>query len=509
MPRIGSNVLANVAGLGFTAVGQLIFLPVYLRLLGPEAFGLIGFFAAMTGLLQILDMGLSVTVNRELARHASRPAGLDEARDLIRTIEVGYWPVGIFFGLVIILAANWIGEWWFEAATLDRKVITDAVRLMGIMFVMQWPATLYHGGLMGLEKQRQYNAIKVVAVGGMHIGGVAALLVIDRSIQALFVVHAVAYLLQTVCLRWMLWRALGTGKVRARVRIETLSRVRDFALGTTVLAVSGALLLQADRIVLSRMLPLTAFGYYALASVGASGLFIISNAFYYAALPRLAVLADSGKVDSAGRFYVATVRALAVLLFPAACTIAWFAPDIMRAWTGSITAADTAAPVLRFLAIGVALHGLVDLVTSLQLAYGWPSIGVRLNLLSLAILLPGLVYTADRFGAAGAAAFWACLKAGQLLAGAMYTHQRVLRGYGLAWAAAIVLPAVAAVAATVSVRQLIGVRESRAGDIGAILTALGIAVAAAALTRPLARAVGNRLVERFGPRVTSAQGVRP
>ncbi len=41
-----NNVLANLAGRSCTAVLSLLFVPVYLRLLGVEAYGLVGLFAA-------------------------------------------------------------------------------------------------------------------------------------------------------------------------------------------------------------------------------------------------------------------------------------------------------------------------------------------------------------------------------------------------------------------------------------------------------------------------------
>src|SRR4051812_34654993 len=84
-----ANVVANLAGNTWVALLQLVCLPVYLHLLGVEAYGLIGFFAAVQTLARVLDFGLGHTVNREMARYSvQKPDVAAEARDFLRTFAV-------------------------------------------------------------------------------------------------------------------------------------------------------------------------------------------------------------------------------------------------------------------------------------------------------------------------------------------------------------------------------------------------------------------------------------
>jgi O-antigen/teichoic acid export membrane protein len=62
------NVAANYLGQGWTALMGLAFIPVYIRYLGIEAWGLVGFMAIMQAWLALLDMGLAPTLGREMAR---------------------------------------------------------------------------------------------------------------------------------------------------------------------------------------------------------------------------------------------------------------------------------------------------------------------------------------------------------------------------------------------------------------------------------------------------------
>ena len=68
---IKKNTIANYAGQGWNALMAVIFIPLYIEYLGMEAYGLIGFFILIQALMFIFDMGISATINREMARYTS------------------------------------------------------------------------------------------------------------------------------------------------------------------------------------------------------------------------------------------------------------------------------------------------------------------------------------------------------------------------------------------------------------------------------------------------------
>lgn len=62
--------LALIAGFASQAYISLIivtFMPIYLRNMGAEAFGLVGFFLMLQTWLQLLDLGMSSTFSREMS----------------------------------------------------------------------------------------------------------------------------------------------------------------------------------------------------------------------------------------------------------------------------------------------------------------------------------------------------------------------------------------------------------------------------------------------------------
>jgi len=77
---------------------SILFIPFYLRFMGIEAYGLVGFYLALSNVLGILDLGLGSTMNRELARVSAKEGSATAQRDIVRTLEVIYWGIAIIAG---------------------------------------------------------------------------------------------------------------------------------------------------------------------------------------------------------------------------------------------------------------------------------------------------------------------------------------------------------------------------------------------------------------------------
>ena len=81
------NLAANLMGSAWAMLVQLVCIPLYVKFMGVEAYGLVGFYLMLQAMLQILDLGLSPTMNREMARYSVEPEKANDARDLVRTLE--------------------------------------------------------------------------------------------------------------------------------------------------------------------------------------------------------------------------------------------------------------------------------------------------------------------------------------------------------------------------------------------------------------------------------------
>src|SRR5947209_9898180 len=184
MASVKSNILANFVGRGVAALVGILFVPVYVRYLGIESYGLVGVFALLSSLSGFFDLGVTPTINRELARLSTRDDAAQEARDLVRTLETIYWSIGIFIGAAVIAVAPLIARRWVHAKTLPTGTVQFAIALMGIVIALQWPFSFYEGGLIGLQRFAMYNGIQALLQVIRAVGAVAVLRFLSPTISA-------------------------------------------------------------------------------------------------------------------------------------------------------------------------------------------------------------------------------------------------------------------------------------------------------------------------------------
>lgn len=434
MSRVKKNFVANLAGSGWTALTGLICTPLYIRFLGMEAYGLIGFYFMMQGIIQILDMGLSPTMNREMARYSVLPEKAGEARDFVRTLEVGYWSIGLLIGLVLFLCAPLIATSWIKPGALPPEAVVRAVRIMGLLSALQWPMSFYHGGLLGLQRQVLFNAIAIAIATLASFGAVLVLWRFSPTVTAFFGWQVAVVALQVSLTTAALWRCLPASGRRPRFDPALVRNIWKFAAGMSGITVTALILMQLDKVVLSKLLDLKVFGYYVLAGVVGNGLSaVIIVPMFNTIFPRFCTLVATNDDQGLLEMYHGATQVMAVLLFPIAAVLGFFSHDVMLLWTRDAGIAAATAPIVSLLVAGTALNGMSYLPYTLQIASGWTRVSLGINSASILLLVPAILFMATRYGAIGAAVVWVALNGIYLLFGVPLTHSRLLKGEALAW----------------------------------------------------------------------------
>ncbi|WP_174278199.1 lipopolysaccharide biosynthesis protein [Sphingomonas bacterium] len=430
---MGRTVLAILSGRIWMAGMNFLFVPFYIRFLGIEAYGLIGFFATVMATFALLDLGLSLTINRELARRAGDLGARGASRDLLRTLEAVYWSVAVVVGGVIALAAPLIVRHWLNVKGMPVETAIAAVRVMGLTALLRWPVPLYVGALLGLQRQVLLSAI-TAAGATLGSGGAALILLLGaRQVAVFFLWQAVAAGAMVVVLRAMVWRSLAMPGHVATPRWSSMGSTVGFSAGVTSITLLSILVGQLDKVVLARALPLGVFGFYTLASAIAVTVSTAGSAMEGAAFPAIARLVAEDATAAIARLYHAATQGLVLIVVPAAVTVILFAPELLAFYLRDPAVAAGTAPLLRVLMTGHAVLALMFLPLSLQLAHGWTSLSIYKNTLSLVIFAPVLLVLVHRLGAMGGAVTWLLLTLSYLVIEIPVMHRRLLPGEQWRW----------------------------------------------------------------------------
>lgn len=497
MGRLERNTLANLFGAAWSAAIGVLCVPIYVRLMGAEAFGLVGLFVTLQSVFVVLDLGVAATLSRELARLDARGGDAHTQRDLAYTLQAVYWVMALLVGATVFALAPAVARHWVKPQTLSAEAVTSCVRLMGAAMVLQFPFAFYQGGLLGLQRQALFNALAAAAATLRAAGTLLALHFVAPAPETFFAVQVAAGAAGTGAAALLLWRCLpASGGVAVGFRPELIRRVWRFGAAYAANAVANMGLFQGDKIILSTLLPLEMFGYYALAQGVASGMYAVIVSVDGAVFPQLSGLVARGGERELSEVYHRGSQLMAVLLAPVAVVAALFPRELLFAWTGDAAAVENASLVLSLLVAGMLLHGVVQAPYFLQVAHGRWRLILTTNLLLLVAVVPLNILMARAYGGPGAALVWVFLNVCYLLTLPL-AHRRFLKGEQGRWLFEdVFLPLAGALCVGAAARWLMQSRLSRVEALVFLCAAGALAAAAAVSLASRVRAPVYALLRR-------------
>lgn len=428
------NLVVGIVGTVWTALVGFIAVPIYVHYLGVSSYGLIGFFAATQALLQLLDLGLAPTINREIALHAASGT-MAEGRRLLRTLAVVYCSTAILIGMFVCAGAPLIVHYWLQAGVIDQATLVRSVMLMGLVIACRWPVALYQGALMGMQRLVVSSSVTAASATVSSLGAIAVLALVSPTIEAFFLWQATAAFLQVVAMRRAAWKVVGWDQSQAWFDASLLKKIWRFSAGMSGIAFASVVLLQLDKVLLSRMVSLADFGKYALAGVVASALYVLLTPTFNVVYPKMATLVALGDEEGLAVLYKIGTRLLCSVLLPIALSIALYSLDVVEVWTRNPALAESVAPMASLLVLGTACNGVMHFPYALQLAYGRTRLALSITIVLAVLLAPLIVFLTVRYGSVGSAGAWLVVNLSYVFLGTWLTHRTILRGLGTRWLA--------------------------------------------------------------------------
>jgi O-antigen/teichoic acid export membrane protein len=260
--------------------------------------------------------------------------------------------------------------------------------------------------------------------------------------------------------------------------------VLRFAGGMTGITFLALLLTQVDKVLLSRMLTLQDFGYYALAGMVVGSLYLVVSPITTALFPRLVERVAQKDEAALARAYHQGAQMVSVATAPVALLLVFHGKGVLYAWSADLALALTAGSILSVLAFGTLLHCLMQLPYQAQLAHGWTSLALKVNVAAVVLLVPALFWVVPHHGAMGAAWVWIVLNVAYMVVNVGLMHTRILAQEKWRWYGRDVLaPILGATAALVVVG---GLKPDDFGNRVAWLVYLSFALTAAVAGATLA-----------------------
>lgn len=432
---IRKNIIANMIGRAWGFISVYLFVPLYLKFLGIEAYGLVGFYSTLLGVLAFADMGFTATLNREMARLTVRKDSVEEMRDLLRTYELTYLCISFVLAIIIWVTAPLIAEHWLRSSALDPQEIAAAIRLMGIAIAFQLPSGLYIGGLMGLQQQVRANSLQIAWGIYRGLGAVLVLWLFSPTIFGFAMWQLISNGIYCFSARRSLWHALSFGSIQphAHFRWQVFHNTWRYASGMAGMAVVSILLTQIDKLAVSKMLSLEMLGFYTLAGSLAAIPLMLASPIALAIFPRFTELVALGDREQLTKLYHRTCELVAIAIIPAGLTIALFTNDVIYMWTGSAAIANQTSLVASLLLGGQLLQAITVVPYYLALAHGNIKLNLQIGIASVLLVTPLMIYLIMKYGVVGAGLSWLIMNICTLPPYMYLLHRKFLPGELSRW----------------------------------------------------------------------------
>lgn len=392
--QVVKNSIFNVVSKGWSIISLYIFVPLWIKYVGVEGYGVISLYSVLMTLMHFADAGLSGTLTREFARVEPHEG---YKRDFLRTFETIYLGIAAFVLLVVFFASGFFVDQFLKSDSIPREDLLVCVKIMAVIMGFHFMVTLYNGGLMGLQKQ--------ILAGSLNIGysicrGVLVLfpLMLKPDVKTFIWWQLFSMLILFVVERTVLVRAVNKGNKRSFFRIDYFKNVWKYALGLMIMAIVAALNSQLDKLVTGNLLSLESLGYYSIAGTLGAAVVTIANALSNAFYPELTRLVSIGDKEQIVRPFLFFTFIVSLVTSSIGISVFFYCSDLLTVWTRDSIIVDNATIPAMLLVLGNVIVALQYSTYYLAMANGHTKTNVLLSSTMLIVMAPSVYLLTKFFG---------------------------------------------------------------------------------------------------------------
>jgi O-antigen/teichoic acid export membrane protein len=402
--RLVVNTLATFSGRAASALLALVLSTLLFRWLGPSLYGIWSFFFVLVSFSSVVDLGISTTIERFVARskfEGDRQA-IEDGLNLCITFSV-------FFSAILEIVVRLVPDSVWRHASPELRL---ACNVFPLCLLLTNIGAVTGAGLSGVQKMGRLNLIRSATNLVRTVVVVALAAAGFRRLDVLLLAYSSAGLLAA----FACWRELERNVGRLRFhpfffRRDLAGEYLRFGSAVQTATLSYQAGDQLFRLLLGGRYGPAAMGYYDL---GARLAFVLRS--FASAL--LASMVPFGTEKHLGegpsgisRLHRFSVKYLALFALPTTAVALYYSREIIGVWLRGAEGSETVLAIFRILLVGNALALLGGPAAMIGRSIGRPRTeaagtfaGVALGL-AFAAAAPGLdsavlVYAIGSFGAA-------------------------------------------------------------------------------------------------------------
>jgi O-antigen/teichoic acid export membrane protein len=401
---LARNSLLNFAtSLTYIASGVFV-MPIVIRYLGVERFGIFSLSWVVLGYFTMFDLGLSRATTKFVAEAIGR-----EERERISGF---LWPAVIFQSILGLMGAVLLS---LITPFLVERILNIPVEFIGEarsifqLVALSIPVVMLSSSFRGLlEAEQRFDLVNAV---NMPVG-IATFILPLIGVFLGFGLWGIAFQLLLIKLVSLLaWlsicaRRFHLFKHRVTFKKETVMSLFSFGSWVTVTALIIPVFISSERFFIGILSTLSNVTYYTAPYEVTTRLWIIPGSLSVILFPAFSLLHGKKSYGHMNVIFWRSSKYFLIFIGLVVVVMVFFAQDILRLWLGG-DFAQKSTLVFQVLLVSLLVSSLANIPYSLIHGIGRPDVMAKLYMAELLVYLPFVFLMVKNWGINGAA--FACV----------------------------------------------------------------------------------------------------
>lgn len=419
----GANAVLNVSAWFVPALTALIAVPITVRGLGADAYGLLALVGTLTGYLGLMELGLGTAIIRYLSFYRA----LNQGRPMlgiVRFAVVWFGAVGFIGGVILFVGAPWFAQ---SMLKIPPDLVPTAVVVIRITAFAFFTGMLVSVGAAIPASFLRYDlaALMTVVFGVLGSAGPAILVLLGYGLVGIVLFGLATDGIAVVCYALIAVRLfrpidLAAGPSWRSIRRKTLK----FAGVAALNQIHSVIASQTSRVVVGVASGVAAAAYYQVPALLASRVNIMLGKAAYVIFPTASGMKARNDEEGVKQLYLRMSRLLFVINGSVTMAMCALAYPLLQYWVSPKYAEEGAVALVFFLLAG-AINATTMAASYVNLSAARPGVNLTFAFLNSVISLATVYPLTVRWGVTGAA-FAGLLGALIVPFYFLYVHKRIL-----------------------------------------------------------------------------------
>ncbi len=415
------NTLFNLIGYGTPLAVALVAIPLLIKGLGTDRFGILTLAWVFIGYLSLLDLGLG----RALTKVVAERLGQGDTDDLPAIIWTALFAMTLMGAMLAMVLQPFISPAMRSLLNIPGFLISESISAYRLLAACI-PLVIFSVGLRGiLEAYQRFDLTNIIRIPLGVYSFCAPLFIMPFTKSLVWVIAVILFgrVIAAVVQFFFCCRVVDQLCHRVCINKKLLPELFKFGGWMSVSNVIVPILVAVDRYFIGAILSVAMVAYYATPSEVVTKLLLISGALMSVLFPAFSATFRSDR-EQAAKLLKKGVRYTFLMMFPVTLMIVIFAKEILSLWIDPEFAVES-FKVMQWLTIGVFILSMSRPPYAFVQGAGRPDLTAKLHLLEVPLYLLFLWLMIRSFGIEGAAYIW-CLRMLMDLIGTFWLAQRIV-----------------------------------------------------------------------------------